>query len=124
MFEKTMVKKEVGFIFAIIFLVLFVGVASAVGDVAYIYKKSFKVDNNIIKAFNDSGSKVDLINENALPSNFNNYKIIFVGDERFNNLNKIPINQKSSIVVNYYHATEWGLTDSEGVSLLASTHPL
>ena len=119
-----MVKKEAGFIFAIIFLVSFVGVASAVGDVAYIYKMSFRVDNNIVKAFNDSGLKVDLINENALPANFNNYKLIFVGDERFNNLNKIPINQKPSIVVNYYHATDWGLTDSEGVSLLAATHPL
>ncbi len=125
MFEKTMVKKEeLAVVVLFVLIVGFVGVVSAVGDVAYIYKKSFKVDKNIIQIFNDSGLKVDLINENALPPNFNNYKMIFVGDERFNNLNKIPVNQKPSIVANYYHATDWGLTDSEGVSLLAATHPL
>ena len=36
----------------LLFVIMFGGVASAVGDVAYIYRKQFKIDENIINIFN------------------------------------------------------------------------
>jgi hypothetical protein len=93
-------------------------------DVAYIYKKNYKVDKNILSVFNELGLSYDLINENYLPSNFSSYRIIFVGDERYNNPNKIPVIKKASIIANYYHGQEWGLTDYDGISKLAANDPL
>jgi len=108
------------------FLIFLMGatIASAVSDVAYIYRKTFKVDNNIIDAFTDAGLSVELINENTLPRDFSGYKVIFVGDEIFTKEDLIPVNDFPSIIVNYYHSDTWGFTDNDGVSQLAANHPL
>ncbi len=107
-----------------LFLLFFAGVASAVGDVAYIYRKQFRIDENIVKTFEDDGLVVDLINEKNLPSNFNGYDLVFVGDENFLNANRIPVNDKKAIIVNYYNAPTWGITDFEGISQLGASKPL
>jgi hypothetical protein len=97
---------------------------ASAADVAYIYRKDFKIDQNIINTFNEMGLEVELINENSLPADFSAYKLIFAGDERFRNPELIPINKSPSIVANYYHGYEWGLTDRDGVSQLGATSPL
>ena len=107
--------------FFLISLILLTTIASA-ADVAYIYRKSFKIDNNIINVFKDLGLTVDLIQEESQPYNYNNYRFIFVGDENFKR--NIPINSYPSIVASYYNTDTWGLTDHEGVSQLGATHPL
>ncbi|MBU0760240.1 MAG: hypothetical protein KJ600_03530 [Nanoarchaeota archaeon] len=117
-------KREVALLLSI-FLIVFGSVfASAVADVAYIYRKQFKIDNNIIQEFSNAGLTVDLINENQLPMSFSQYKLLYVGDENFQRENYIPVNSYPVIVANYYHARSWGLTDNEGVSQLAASHPL
>ncbi|MEK6860841.1 MAG: hypothetical protein AABY07_02615 [Nanoarchaeota archaeon] len=99
--------------------------AFAVGDVAYIYKKSFKIDNNIINSFNRLGLSVDTINENQVRStDFSQYRFIFVGDEKFTNPSQIPVKNYPSIVINNFHGDDWGLTDNDGISSLARTQPL
>jgi len=108
---------------SVLLLILLSFFASA-EDVAYIYRKNFKIDNNILQVFNESGLSVKFINDNNIPSSLSQYRLIFVGDENFVNENRIPINDKRSIMVNYYHADFWGLTDGEGVSQLASNSPL
>jgi hypothetical protein len=109
---------------AIFVIVISSTLASAAGDVAYIYRYKGKVDDNIVKLFNDSGLKVDLINEQNLPSNFNDYRFIFVGDETYRKYNRILVNDYPSIVASFYNADNWGLTDDEGVSQMGATHPL
>jgi hypothetical protein len=118
-----MIKKEVLFI-ALTFIIICSFVVSASDDVAYIYRKNFNIDNNVVRIFNSSGLDVHFINEKDLPVNFAQYRFLYVGDENFLKENLIPINNYPTIVSSYYHAEDWGLTDAEGVSQLASDHAL
>ncbi len=114
------------FMLSVLFLMLFeLFLVSASGDVAYIYRRESRVDDNIVDVFNDMGLSVDLIDEKDLESvDFDNYQIIFVGDERFRHQEDIPIGEHPSIIANYYFGYEWGLTDPDGVSKLAANSPL
>jgi len=106
------------------FLILSILITSAAAsDVAYIYRRQSKIDSSIIQAFNDKGLTVDLINERTLPINFDNYKLLFVGDEKLRKAEQIPINNFPSILATYYHTNLWGLTKNS-VSKLGSTRPL
>ena len=103
-------------------LILASAFASAAGDVAYLYRKTFQIDQNIVDVFEELGLTIDYIQEKKQPSNYNSYKLIFVGDENFR-IN-IPVNNYPSIIASYYDADTWGLTDNEGVSQMGATHPL
>jgi len=103
------------------FLLLTATLASA-ADVAYLYRRTFKIDENIVQVFENLGLTIDYIQEYSQPSNYNAYKLIFVGDENFRA--NIPVNNYPSVIASYYDAEDWGITDNEGVSQLASTHPL
>ncbi len=120
-----MVKKEATLLLVLaVALLMEITLASAAADVAYIYRKEFRIDHNILRTFNESNVTYDLIDESSLPVNFAQYKLIFVGDENFRYFNRILVNQFPSVIANYYHADDWGLTDAEGVSQLGSTRPL
>jgi len=120
-----MVKKGATLLLVLAVTVLFgVVLASATADVAYIYRKAYKIDDNILKVFNESNITYELIDERNLPVNFANYKLIFVGDENFRYENRILVNQFPSVVANYYHTNFWGFTDAEGVSQLGADNPL
>src|SRR3989338_6529126 len=99
------------------FLMLFISSVYA-ADVAYIYNRQFKVDKNIVNTFSDLGLTTDLIKESQFPSNLSKYKILFIGDELFSSPGKLKIGEIPTIIANYYHGTDFGLTDNEGVSLL------
>jgi hypothetical protein len=116
-------RKE-AFALLIIVTVLSSAIASATADVAYVYRKSFKIDDNVLDVFQDFGLTVDLIEADTLPIDFSPYRMIYVGDENFRNPTRIPVNDKPTVIANYYHADFWGLTDNEGVSQLASDDPL
>ncbi|MFH0712098.1 MAG: hypothetical protein V1889_03235 [archaeon] len=118
-----MVTRRVCFFVVLVFLL--VGIVSASSDVAYIYKSSASVDENVLDVFSKLGLSVDKINEkNLYGLDFSDYKMIFVGDERFRNEGRIPIYDKPTVIANYYHGEEFGLTDYDGVSKLAGTEPL
>lgn len=103
---------------------LTVYVIPPVKDVAYLYVKNFRIDPNITAIFEAHNLTVHFINEKSLPQNFNNYDIIFVGNENFRRRNLIPVNDHRAIVVSRYNARDWGITDRDGVSQLGSTSPL
>lgn len=92
--------------------------------VAYFYSKSFRIDDNIIDTFEDFGLDVDLIQEDAIPSDLSEYDLIYIGDERFDNIDQIPVEDFPSIISNYYHGEELGLTDAEGISQIGANYPL
>jgi len=111
------------FLFWIIFLILLISIVSA-SEIGYIYRQASEIDFNILGVFNEINLSYNLINEKDLPDNFSDYKIIFVGNERFRKASKIPVGNTPSIVMNYYHGNLWDLTDRDGVSKLASNSPL
>lgn len=92
--------------------------------VAYIYKNDLKIDQNIINILGELNLTVDLIQEDTLPINLSKYRLIYVGDERFRNIENIIINKKPTIISNYYYGNHFGITDRDGISQLGSTSPL
>ena len=123
--RRAVALKGLGLFIFMIFLVnVFASSLLAAGDVAYIYKRESKIDQNVVGVFNNLGLTVDLIDETKLPVDFKGYKLIFVGDERFKNQKLIPVSDYPSIITNYYFGSEFGLTDRDGISQLAANSPL
>ncbi|OGJ20425.1 hypothetical protein A3K73_00235 [Candidatus Pacearchaeota archaeon RBG_13_36_9] len=91
-------------------------------DIAYIYSSQNRIDNNIIRVFSGLNLSVELINENSIPKDFSQYKLIFIGDEKISK--PIAIEQYPSIVISYHMGQETGLTDNDGISKMASVTPL
>jgi hypothetical protein len=111
-------------ILSLIFVLLLINLISA-GDIAYIYSKDFRVDQNIVDQFESLGLSVDLIKSGEVSkTDFSQYRLLFVGDERFSNADQIPVNQYPSIIINYKHGGEWGLTNPNGITSLAGNSPL
>ncbi len=104
--------------FVILLLALLIPLASA-ADIAYIYDKEGKIDQNIVGIFSQLDLTIDYIN-NPL-TDLSNYKIVFVGDDgaEFPDLNKYP-----SVIASYSLGEKTGLTDKDGTSKIASTQPL
>lgn len=114
-------------VISFVLLVLSINIASvsATSDVAYIYKRSYKIDNNFVSVFNELGLEVDKISETTLSTvNFSKYKLIFVGDEIYKYANKIPVMDYPSVISNYDQGDIFGLTDEDGVNKLGASFPL
>lgn len=94
-------------------------------DVAYLYKYSRNIDENVVRIFEELNQTIDYIKDrNIKTTDFSKYKLMFVGDERFTNKKYIPIDKVQSVIANYHHGVEFGLTDDDGISQLGSTTPL
>lgn len=94
-------------------------------DVAYVYSKNFRIDRTIVSAFNELGFDVVFVNEQNLAfTNLSRFRFVFIGDEVFRNSDLVRPDMHRSIIVNYYHADTWGLTDGDGASQLGGTTPL
>jgi len=92
--------------------------------VAYLYRDFFRVDPNIVTAFNQLGYEVEYIRESTLPKNLSIYKFVFIGDEIFLKSNLIDVSNLRTVTVNYHNIEDWGLSDRDGASQLGSTRPL
>jgi len=115
----------VGLIFLVVMLVVVLNMSFVFAeDVAYIYRNINAVDDNVVDVFEDAGLSVDLIQENDIPNDIRDYRILFVGDERFRNVENIPVGEISTIISNYYFGEDWGLTDGDGISKLGSNSEL
>jgi len=109
------------FLFGILFLINF----TTAKNVAYIYEKDFKIDFNILGEFISMGMNVDLIKSSQITgTDFSNYDLIFVGDERFANPMQIPVDDVPSVIINHYHGVEFGLLDGGRISRLIANQPL
>jgi hypothetical protein len=125
MIKRLVDKKRAIFFLALFFsILLLTSIIAASSNVAYIYKSKNRVDKNVVGIFEDLGLNVELISERKLPNDFSNYRFLYLGDERFRNENKIPVDKYPSIISNYYFGHDWGLTDTDGISKLASNSPL
>jgi hypothetical protein len=110
----------VGILFCV---VLFLGIVSASGDVAYVYRNSRMVDDAFVSAFGDMGLSVDLVDDEDIKvTDFSGYQLIFVGDERFRNLKYLP--DMPIVVANGYYGKQLGFIDKGRISELSSNMPL
>ena len=104
-------------------IILNISLASAI-DVAYVLKNPRSPNNDFLNAFQELNLTVDKINANNVKNtNFNSYKLIFVGNEMLGNPKDIPVNDFNSVVANYFHEKEWGLTNGE-ISLIGANSNL
>ena len=111
--------KKLGFI-GIVLVLLLISFVSA-SKVGYIYRSKSRIDFKVVDVFTEMGLKTDFISENNL-QNLSQYNFIYVGDESFTKV--IPIEDYNSLVSNYYLGEKSGITDSDGISKLASRHNL
>jgi len=82
-------------------LIFVIGSVSA-EDIAYIVKTS--PDNFLTNELNVLGLTYDVILEtNVLSTDFSEYEMILVGDDKFDNPNDIPASQYKSLIINSYH---------------------
>ena len=111
-------------ILCLMLMIIFVDFVSA-SDVAYVYRKDFKLDNNAINVMENMGLEVELIEESDISRNydFSNYKFIFVGDERLKKEEYIPVGDFPVVIANSFYVQEWGLVNNR-VSSLAGTDEL
>jgi len=116
-----MERKKLTLILFAVFSIIALSSCILAGDVAYIYRKQYKIDDNVINFFEDNGLTVDLIYESNI-GDLSSYKLVYVGDERFRR--NIPVHNYPTVIANYYHGDTWGLTDYEGVSMLAANSPM
>ncbi len=92
-------------------------------DVAYILMDVTHPEQNVITALNQSGLSYNLIDDDSLPStNFSEYNIVLVWNEKIKNPSLIPITKKKSIIANTYYLSDWKIADSAGTQ--SSSQPL
>ena len=119
------IKKKLSLVmfFVLIFNVFALPILAS-NDVAYIFKNENIVDDNVVGVFEGLGFNVELINEKNIPNDLSNYKFVYLGDERYRNEDEIKIWKYPAIISNYFYGDDWGLTDRDGISKLASNSPL
>lgn len=94
-------------------------------DVAYVYRRDFRIDQNIVEVFDEMGFDVVFINEmNITTANLSRFRFVFIGDENFRNSSAIKVNEFPFLIINYHHVGDWGLTDTDGASQLGGTAAL
>ena len=120
---KIGAQKKGRYIFIFILIILLTQFIHAAG-VGYIYSNKNRVDKNIAALFEEMNLTVDLISEKNIHQDLSSYSFIFVGDERYKKPQNIPITKVPSVITNYYFGEEFGITDSDGISKLASSAPL
>lgn len=110
-------------IFVLLMLMVVFPLISA-KDIAYLVR-----DNNqepaVTNAITELGYSYDVIQDVQIPStNLANYKVIIVGEGNFRTwLSSIPVNNKTSLLMNTYHMDDWHWT-IDGVASIGSSQPL
>ena len=96
-------------------------------DVAYVYEDINKVDENVLEQFDLLELTVQLVPEEEVAIDPNiiksNYRMMFLGDENYDNPHLFPI-EMPTIIMNHYHEEIFGITDSDGLTKRGSSSPL
>ncbi len=91
-------------------------------DVAYIVKNELGVDNFLLDELKADGYSYEVIYEPKVKdTDFSNYYILIVGDQRLNDPAAIPVDKYKSIIINSYDYFKSGLDSQLGWSGLASS---
>jgi len=106
-------------------LMLIAPLASAAADIAFIVKNSGSADSVITRAITEAGYTYEVIDDSDITStNFDDYGMIIVDEGNFGNLvNEIPVNEKSSLIINTYNIGDWNWV-SGGADSIGSNQPL
>jgi len=92
-------------------------------DVGFITKTNPNAE--VMQVFSDMGLTVEVIkDQDVLRKNLNDYRFLFIDDGILRNTKSIPVYNYRSIVMNRYYGDEFGLTDVDGISQIASNSPL
>jgi len=116
------------FLFSALFLLSnlsFVLGQTYIGNVAYITNNLKNIKPEVRAVFNELNLNITPILDSKVPTtNFSKYKMIFVDDAYLPKSSKYPIYNYPSVIMNKYYGYQWGLTDYDGISQLASTSAL
>ena len=83
-------------------LIFLIGIASA-ADFAYVVKNSLSIDSNLITRINDLGFSVDTVFEGNIQStDFNDYRMIIVGDSNLDDPSIIPQEDYKTLIINSF----------------------
>ncbi|MFA4952980.1 MAG: hypothetical protein WC584_02050 [Candidatus Pacearchaeota archaeon] len=95
-------------------------------DVAYIAKTSGNVDQNIVNVFKELNLSVGVVLDKSVrTTDFSKYKLVLISDNILKQTAKYyDISKYKTIIVNRNYGEEFGLTDKDGISQLASNSPL
>jgi len=93
-------------------------------DVAYLLKNTRNPDYKFLDSFSELNLTVDLINFNQIKfSNLSSYKLVFVGNQRFDNPEYFKNNKYISLIANSFHLDDWGLSNDK-ISQMVNNQPL
>jgi len=121
-------KKGVGGKLIVFCLAIFILVMPTVFayDVAYIAKNSKAVDQNIVNSFKELNLSVGIVlDSNVRTTDFSKYRLVVISDNILRQTAKYyDISKYKTIVINRNYGEQFGLTDKDGISQLASSFPL
>lgn len=107
----------VSFIFI---LILSLTIVSA-SDVAFIVKNSNRVEQGFLDALENMNLEVDVVEDRQIPqTDFSDYSLIFLSQNRLRNLDDLPLNEKNIVTINPYSVKELGFMTRNRVSRLTS----
>ncbi|MDO8509085.1 MAG: hypothetical protein Q7S27_05375 [Nanoarchaeota archaeon] len=94
-------------------------------DIAYIVKDSSGVDNFLLEYLDSEKYSYEIIYEvNAVNTNFDDYYMILVGNQRLNNPANLPVDKYKSLIINSYNYyksnSNWQLGWSARISAVSS----
>lgn len=98
----------------LLFVLLLTNFAHA-ENIAYIVKSS--ANPAVLNMLEELGYNYTIVTDAQIPStNFSNYDMLLVWNERLTNYAKVPVTQKKSLVANYYHVNNWKIASYAGRS--------
>ena len=100
-------------VFVLLAIVLSAGLASA-KSAAYIVRTPGNADAFYITTLQNMGYTVDIVDDDAIPSNITSYSFILVNNENFPNPQNIPVNTMPALLINTYNVDDWHWAGSIG----------
>lgn len=108
----------------VLVLIVFLASFASAADVAYVYHSERKIDSNVVEIFEEMDLEVEYVLDKELPIDSNDYDLVFIGNEKISNSNKMPVSTMPLVVMNRDYGALFGLTDRGGVSRIASSRPV
>ena len=90
------------------FLVILLASSVLATDVAYVIGGT--ANPTLMNELNSAGLSYDVVSESQITlTDFSQYGMILVGDDKFDNPENIPVNQYNSLILNSYHFYKKGI---------------
>ena len=111
-----MVNNKLIFSLVFSFLLLIISVNAKIADVAYV-TKNMNPDAQVVSVFSELNLTYRLVDDSQISStDFSQYRMIFIGDENFGDIEDIPVTERPSLIMNSYNYYSKLLYDDLGWS--------